>query len=365
MQPEETSTAALRRFPDPTFRTTDYYVSGGPAQGMRPGTELRRSPVYFMLNSGGMGDFVNYSAALLWAAENCPWVTGIVCAPEFFRPFLRHVLMPYLCEERGWSIHPTDTVDVDEKSYVLVPDLFIEGKNVSPQLINATGSHLMDLGFMYYVGKERAPQGVTLPRLSLTSEANPAAPPTLGPYAVFTPGCLTPSRLVTGKHLTPLIEYTVSKGLTPVFLGKSEFSADLDPTFPQDIRYDLGIDLRNKTDILQAGAIMEGAEFVLGLDNGLLHLAACTSANVIFGYNIAAPRHRKPRRTWGHTVDVTLDSRDLPCNHCQSNLRLIVNHNFHNCIYGDNRCIDLLFGDSCARFKQAIDFMLGRPSAEG
>jgi hypothetical protein len=96
----------------------------------------------------------------------------------------------------------------------------------------------------------------------------------------------------------------------------------------------------------------------VGLDNGLLHLAACTPGNVIFGYNIASPEHRRPWRGQydERTVDVTLTADELPCNWCQSRQKMMLNHSFHQCLYGDLKCVDMLFEDDGKRFCDAIDY---------
>lgn len=326
----------------------------GPANHWREGTEIRHTDVKFLLNSGGMGDYINYTPSLIWAAKNCPWIHGQIYVSPFFMDFMSLVLKPY----PKWTVHSGEQILIENGDCFIGPEVVMEGQNVTRQLANATGSHLMDLGFQYFVNKSEAPAGTLLPKLPPTraDKVHWLVRPHLGRYVVFTPGSVVPARATTGKHLNPLIDYCLALGLTPVFLGKNNFAAGMNVRFAEDIEFSKGIDLRDKTTMLQAASIMEHAVAVLGLDNGLLHLAACTDANLIFGYNITTVEQRIPRRDWGQTINLILTEEELSCVSCQAHGKLMMNHSYHNCLYGDTKCIDLLF--SGGRFEWALDQLI-------
>lgn len=336
------------------LRQYGYEEEYGPENNWRPGTWIRPAPFSFFFNAGGMGDYINYTSAILWLAQHVPWIHGTVYCDPFLTEFLDTVLAPYPHWKSGDGRKVTFEADLG----IAGPELMIAGHNVSHQLCNATGAHLMDLGFQYYANRSVAPEGWHLPRLPETrpEKVHFRVRPHLGKYVVFTPGAIRPVGMTYGKHLNPLIEYVCSLGLMPVFLGKNEFvgaaNSDLDPKFADDITYDRGIDLRNQTTVMQAAHIMEHAVCVLGLDNGLLHLAATTNATVIFGYNITSVADRKPRRDWGRDFAVSLTKTELPCIACQTNGKLMLNHTFHKCWYGDSKCVDMLFASG--QFEQAI-----------
>jgi hypothetical protein len=104
---------------------------------------------------------------------------------------------------------------------------------------------------------------------------------------------------------------------------------------------------------------MQHAACTVGLDNGLLHLAACVPSNIIFGYNIAAPSQRRPvRRLPGRILDITLDKAELACRHCQTHMKQQNLINFRNCFYGDRKCLTLLFENNSIRWTRALEEML-------
>lgn len=336
------------------IRQRDDFFSAGPEHGWRPGTQIRKTDYKFLFNAGGMGDYICYMPSLLWVAKHCPWIHGTLYVSTFFIEFAEKILSPY----PNWAVADGAKINIDHMTAFVGPELVVQGQNISRQLLNATGANLVDLGFAYYTNQQCAPPGTLYPKLPDTRPEKVyfEVRPFLGKYVVFTPGAVTESRRTTGKHVNPLIEFVISKGLTPVFLGKAGFADTVRTNFAEDIRYDLGIDLREKTTLLQAAAIMEHAVCVLGLDNGLLHLASCTNANVIFGYNITKVQDREPKRLWGRLLNVSVPSAELPCIACQSNGKLMVNHSYHKCYYGDTKCVDMLF--SGGRFERAIEEIL-------
>jgi len=341
--------------PYTSARTT---ITAGERLGFRPGSIIRQTPVQYFFNGGGLGDYINYSAAIVWLSENCPWILGTVFTPSFFVPLLRRILSGKL----RWQVLPGEQITYDRSICKLAPELELNGTNISPQLLNATGAHLMDLGFAYYANKNAAPAGWTLPALNFSEEELPLQLRKLrGQYVVFTPGGVTPTRTVFGRHLNPIINFTVEQGLTPIFLGKSEIGGSVFPKFASDIDYGKGIDLRDKTDLLQAAAIMQHSLCVTGVDNGLLHLAALTDANIAFGYTITGPAFRGPRRRAGVTKNIEVARKKLPCINCQDHIKMLINHSFHSCLYGDTKCVDLLFEGQGEKWKLAISEFNKKP----
>jgi ADP-heptose:LPS heptosyltransferase len=100
---------------------------------------------------------------------------------------------------------------------------------------------------------------------------------------------------------------------------------------------------------------MARAAATLGLDNGLLHLAACGPAPVVFGLTTADPRHRTPPRSEGERTIVLTPPESLTCRFCQSRMRFLVGHNFDRCIYEDYACTKTLTGELYLR---ALDVVL-------
>jgi len=332
----------------------------GEAQGLRPDTKLHRWPINFIFNDGGMGDFVNYAAATLWVAKNCPWVDGRLFVPRYLVPFMKDV---HACAP-NWAIYDSENASelIEFGSALIGPGIHMNGANITPQYLTVLGAHPVDVGFAYYAGSCPAPADLTLPMMDYPRDRLVDKVRALeAPYVVITTGSQGLSRRVTGKHLNPIIEHVKRRGRMPVFLGRRDLLRDgkATTTFPDDVDYHEGLDLRDETTVKQAACVLQHADATVGLDSGLLHLAAMMKdSRVVFGYNITSVAHREPRRNWGRTVNVTVSEDELKCIGCQSKLKNIAVHKFDKCIYGDSLCVDLLFKDGAARWIAAIDEIL-------
>lgn len=329
-----------------------------PSWGFREGTPYYPFEMNFVCLNGGMGDYVAWMQAIRWLASEATWIKGTLVCPVYFKELAEHWLKPY----PEWKIqHYRDLKDVPE-----VDQRPFRGPLMLQQeSLNATGAHLFTCGWVYFTNKERAPKGwdhypplrqAELDQLELPEQMRTLEP---GKYAVITTGVTTESRFIPGNYWNPIIEHVIARGLTPVFLGKDVVETgnvrNIHTKFSEEIRYDLGLNLIGQTSLLQAASIMSRAALVVGHDNGLLHLAGCTDVPIVFGYNLASPEHRQPLRDVGKVYNVTLSHAELACNFCQSNTNFVIGYNFRQCFYKDNKCIDLLFADSAAKWKTQID----------
>lgn len=315
----------------------------------------------FCFVNGGMGDYICWMQAIRWLASEATWIDGLLIVPTYFKELADYWLKPF----PRWKFKGyTDLDEVTNANTMGMRGPF----ELHRESLNATGAHLLTCGWVYFANKEKAPEGWdTYPPIEqsyLDALTLPAEMSTLAPkkYAVITTGITTPSRRVPAEYWNHVIEYVKSKGLTPVFLGKSVVdtgnSRNIRTSFDEALKIDVGVDLRDKTSLLQAAAVMSRAAVVIGHDNGLLHLAGCTSVPIVFGYNLASPEHREPRRTLGKTYNVTLTHKELACIHCQSNTNFVIGFNFQQCFYSDTKCISMMFENEAARWKEQIDAAL-------
>jgi len=301
----------------------------------RPGSKIRDVTVNYVLTEGGIGDFIGHLSAIEWLARNHPQINGRVYCPDFFVEIAANVLQKY----HKWRVQGKKALNEKKlKSRPTYLPFF--------RPINATGMHLVDLGFIYYANINPPPEdGWYYTKLDLSTVDKSSLPNTR--YAVLTPGATYENRKLPAKAFNQIKNHLVEKGIVPVFLGKKDFGDNRKIIFEEEYDYSNGIDLREKTTLIQAAAIMSKAEMVIGLDNGLLHLAAMTDVPIIFGYNIASPTHRRPRRK---TIDgkkpilweIHPDPKNLSCTFCQSQMRFMFNHDFKNCLYKDNLCLEAL-----------------------
>lgn len=347
-------------------QTTEYY----PDWGFRPRTPMWPMKMAFVFINGGLGDYVNWLRPIQWLAQRATWIHGVLYVPNYYVEIANYFMTPH----KNWTVRtyedmknlPQKEVDTPLRGPVILQN----------EALNATGAHLSTCGWVYFTNKGGPPEGADdagLPWSSypqfdqafLDSLTVPAGMKGLdwGKYAVVTTGVTTPSRHVTPERWNYVIQHIKERGLTPVFLGKRVTETgnvrNIHTEYSRDLKLDLGVDLLDQTSLIQAAAIMSRAKFVVGHDNGLLHLAGMTAAPLIFGYNLASPEHRRPVRPAGVIHDITTTHAELPCTHCQSNTNFVVLYNFRECFYRDLKCMDLLFENGAARWKTAIDKVMG------
>ncbi len=335
----------------------------------RPGTELPVIKVNMIFKGAGLGDYVCYMPAMIWTAYNTPWIHGRIHVGQFFCEFAQNIMDQ--TGNKNWKVIPLpenfkteDQIVFEDGSLARGPGIQINGHK-NHQLVNGTGGHLVSLGFMYYCNLFPPPEGFDFyPTINFDNWSDSlqnwnitAGKIFNNKYVVFTTGAVSAARTVPGHYWNPLIDHVKSLGLTPVFLGVRKL-ADLTVKFPDGCHYGEGIDLRDKTTMLEAAWIMKHSAAVIGLDNGLIQLAACTDANIVAAYNMVDPIERRPRRRAGKWREITLTEKELACTHCQSNMKNMFPHNFARCLYDDLRCVDLLFNNDGARFKTALDSIL-------
>lgn len=337
----------------------EYY----PETMFRPRTQMFPMRMSFVFVNGGMGDYLTWLQPIRWLASEATWLKGSLVCPVYLKEVAEYFLKPY-----GWPVITFKDIPPSMNDQPFRGPVELERES-----LNATGAHLSTCGWVYFCNKEKAPPGWDSYPQFLQSDLDaielPEAAHGLTPhkYAVLTTGQTTDSRKVPGKYWNPIIEHVLSRGLTPVFMGKSVVetgnASNIHTRFDTAVWYDLGLDLRDKTSLMQAASIMSRAACVIGHDNGLLHLAGCTpTVPIVFGYNIASPEHREPKRPHlvaGNGVfNVALSREELACIHCQSNANFLIGYNFRQCLYSDLACIHKLFENNGERWKKQIDAAL-------
>jgi ADP-heptose:LPS heptosyltransferase len=315
----------------------------------RAGTQTDQKEFVFSFMMEGaktaaLGDMICWLPAIKYIAENYDYVLGHLEVPAYFEDVARNVMAQY----PHWRVHS------------VLPKRLRNGmplKQAHRHPINATGMHLVDLGFIYYLGMMPPNESSRLYCelnledveiwLDITLRGELEKIEDTGAYVVLTPGASALTRAMPPSVFNSVVLHLLSKGITPVFLGNREMS---ERVIGFDERYDLtkGLDLIGKTTLLEAAKIMRNAMFVMGIDNGLLHLAGMTDATILYGYTMTGPNQRRIPRRHGHLVELFGDKEKIPCLFCQEHVRFFVDHNFTNCIYQENvpACVQALNAES-------------------
>lgn len=303
----------------------------------RPGTKVPPVEFNFIYHFGGLGDYIHWTTAIQWAVFAHPHMIANVYAPAFFLELAEY-----------WFSRWERVTVRSRAEYDALPD---EEKKRLPTIVptvqnlnTAVGSHLMDIGFRYYCNMDQIPEGWNrLPPIDqeMADVEKFNLPPR---YVVVTTEATAKTRLLPAGTINEITRYVKDKGLLPVFVGKRDLKREYTSEHSDGIETDRVIDLREKTNLLECATILANADAVVGLDNGLLHLACCSDVPVIFGFTNVDPRHRIPVR-YGKTVVVT-PSEKLECRFCQSRMRFIPGHSFKYCIYNDYACLSALLPET-------------------
>lgn len=303
----------------------------------RPGTSISPARITFIFNAGGIGDYINWVPAVRCAIETNPHVSGYIVSQSYFAPlaemFLRDLAPRF--EVREVSTSDYSLVDfIKETDAIIVPN--------KQQYASASSHNLFELGYIYYCQRDRAPEGATLPRIR-GDEADVSRFALPEDFVVLTPNATADNRRLSAKVLNEIITYVLGLGLTPVFLGKSSLAKDYVSRPDEGLDLSGVLDLREKTTLPETAVILSRSRLTFGLDNGLLHLAACGPAPVLWVFTSVDPRHRIAPRPYPDSVTrIITPSERLSCRFCQSQIRYVLNHDFKDCLYKDNLCLTAL-----------------------
>lgn len=279
-----------------------------------PGLELPKVHLNVISAHGGLGDLIARIPALRYIHDNYSHVSMDVYWYDYFVE-LAQVLLPSVEYPRIMHRKVSDKPAKPELPLVVYDD----------QRLSSLSLGLVEHGFLVLGDRlPTAPSALHYPKapyqnfswLNALSEVELAKP-----YVVFTPGYTAPNRRWPSVFVNTLARRIREAGLTPVLTGSSQ--GNLDP----EIKREMFLDLWDKTSLIEALAIMQRARAVVGVDNGLLHLAACTSVPIVYGLTNVEAHLRVPVRAIGKTI--VLEAQ-VPCQGCQSK-SFAVNHSWIHC----------------------------------
>lgn len=299
---------------------------------MREESELPPFEINFVLNIGGIGDFIHWTTAIQYAIEKWPHLSGKVYSKFFFEELARLWFAPYAERFSVRGYQKFEEIQKAEKPQTAM-------RLRSPyDSITSVYHHSLSVGFATYAMEDSPPEKwLRLPEIR--GDETPIEKFNLPKdYVVVTTEATSPVRKLPSSVINGITKWLLDRGITPVFLGKREISPTHSSGHSEGISTEGVLDLRERTNLTEAAVILSKARAVCGLDNGLLHLACCSEVPVLFAFTTADPRHRLvPRK--GKTL-VLVPPEDLKCRFCQSNLKFL-HHDFRNCLYSDIKCCNL------------------------
>ena len=268
-------------------------------------------------------------SAIKYIRDFCPHVTLHLYVPDFFYPIAKN-LVPRIC------IRPFSEREKYNTSYAAVKTQCSQHDTMS--------THLVDHAFHVLVNRQVEPEHknyipLNLKHIKIKKFNLPEK------YVVMTTGFTAEVRQFFPEYVNKICKFIKDSGYEVIFLGSNNIKIggladNIRGNFSEEIDFSVGINLINKTSLLEAGKIISESKCIVGLDNGLLHLAGCTEVPIIYGFTSVEPFHRLPYRhnESGWNCYPVLPDKDLSCKYCQSRWCLVYNHNFTKCFYNDNKC---------------------------
>lgn len=301
---------------------------------MKPKTKT----INLMLLDGGLGDHIASLVAVDYVLKQYPWITPIIWMPDFLTEFAINALPPKT-NVKGFSqmrgvydpTKPTKTTKWDG--------------HTSPMKI-----HCVDYAFLKLCDEN--------PDIEYKNYLRPREL-VRGPeekYVVFTTGFTADVREWLPSEINKTAKYVKDKGYNPVFLGqtlvKTGIAHNIQGNFKEEIDFSVGLNLIDKTTLSEAASIMEDSAAVLGVDNGLIHLAGCTNAPIVGGFTTVKPEIRMPIRNnrLGYEFYPIVPDKTLDCSFCQQKTNFLYGHDYRNCLFKDdaarkNACVKQMTAD--------------------
>jgi len=296
--------------------------------------------INIVYDDGGLGDQVGRLPVIKYILDNHPHVFIHFWVPDYFLEFAKRSLSQY-------------TKNLTIRNFTQAKKKY--NKNMyarcfSVHVYNNLSVHLTQHAF--HVIAQTDPKSHQMNYLTLdTSDQDISKFNLPEKYVVMTPGFTAPIREFIPEYVNEICFYLNKKGYTPVFLGKKEsFNGNnhtITPEFKQEVDYSLGLNLIDKTSILETREIIKNSTAIIGLDNGLLHIAGTTDIPIVGGFTSVNPEHRMPYRHnilgWNYYPVVPPES--IIDRFSQSNWTFTYDHDFKFCYYGDYQVVKSLTPD--------------------
>lgn len=318
---------------------------------MRLESDLRPIPVLDLMTSkGGLGDAIARMPAVNYILVNYQHVKLVrLYVQDYFIPLAEHLLSAHV-NSRRLKVFGYSQMETELKARPSQCAMMTDSEHHT-----TLRTHLTDHAFHTLADYQPEIEwknylNIYPKRIKQTS--NNFTPKRKGDYIVITTGFTAPVREWLPAEINKVIHWCVENNYLPVFLGKTESvfwgNASTQGWFRENIAFDQGLNLIDKTDLLEAAKIMAGAAAVVGLDNGLLHLAGCTDVPIVAAYTTVEAKHRAPYRKnkLGWNMYIIEPPKDLKCRFCQTQTSFVYNFDYRNCYYNDYKCLPTITGEA-------------------
>jgi ADP-heptose:LPS heptosyltransferase len=291
--------------------------------------------IYTYLNAGALGD-ITASLPTLLLLHKRNQLEKIILNPrfiEYFKLFFPDELLfdadkqKDVKNEKGETLRILDLV-ADKDCPVM------KLGNETKSLITSLHISLIDIASINLTGCILKPEEKNYPLVDATKL--PENKVKSKKYVVIAYGYTSPLRKMKVNAFNAMRNYLIKKGYDVVLLGSTKHSLTysdgsvVEPKY-QGISYKGCIDMIDKTSLVEALSIINGSCGIIGLDNGLIHLAALTEVPIVCGYTTVDPYFRLPYRHNEMGWNVYTVEPDSECRYCQTSNFVLLGIDFAKC----------------------------------
>lgn len=301
-----------------------------------------------LLRDNGIGDHIGALVAIDHIIHNCPWINLLVWVPDFLLDFAKNVLPP----------------NAIVRDYTKAKNKYDDKKPAvtTGWITFHTPMRTHGVDFAYHMLVDYDPQPhernylkLNLDKINIDKFSLPEK------YVAFQATATENVKRMPGKTANQLVDYIKSKGYEIVFVGGSSKvgvkNMEIKSQSVDDLDLSKGINLVGQTNLIEVGKVIGLSRMFLGMDGGLLHIAGSTDVPIVAGYTFINPEHNLPIRNnqVGYNCHVVTPSEELGCRFCQTNMKMLFNHDFRHCYYKDLECLNHMSFDN---FKKKLDNVL-------
>ena len=263
-----------------------------------------------ILTDGGCGDLICELVAVDWNIKHHPYVHFHVWVPDYLLDFAKHVLP-------GQTVRPFSKAKSKFRND-------IEGMTTA-WCTNHTAMRTHPIDYGFHMLSDRHIYDMSQKNYLQIDPTRIKADFDLPKdYVVIQGTAAEEVKAMPVATINAITQYVKGKGCTPVYLGKEESHTGFKDmkakakVLPAD--FSQGINLINKTSLLEAAKVISGAKAFVGMDGGLTHLAGHTDTEIVAGYTLVDPVHIAPIRKNGQTYKfhAIQPDKDIPNRYYQT-----------------------------------------------
>lgn len=275
--------------------------------------DKKRKEVTLILTDGGMGDFIAELVAVDWSVKNFPELLHHIFIPDYLFNFAQHVvhsnciIYPFSEEKENFNkAFPARTTQ-----WLTLSPTCIRTDALTYGFLTLT-DRLPPVSAQHYL--QIRPEEIDVTRFDLPEK-----------YVCIQAAAAEPVKEMRQDTFDAVSDYVISRGYVPVYMGKEnsetgykDFAVKAKP-FKGDVSK--GINLLNKTNVLESAAIIAGSKCFIGMEGGLVHLAGCTDITIVAGFTLGDPAtHAGPIRfgSRSYKMHAVEPDKDIPNRYFQT-----------------------------------------------